>query len=47
MKRSKLIFLLVALAFVLVMIGITVHMASQTTPPWEKKKEILEKYKVK
>lgn len=38
---------MIAVAFVLLMIYITYDMASRTTPPWERKKEILEKYKVK
>lgn len=47
MKKSKIIFLLVAAVFTLAMIYLAYNMASQTTPPWEKKKQILEKYKVK
>lgn len=47
MKKSKLIFFIIALLFTLGMIYATYNMFSQTTPRWEKKKEILEKYKIK
>ncbi|MBX9853455.1 MAG: hypothetical protein K2X86_17050 [Cytophagaceae bacterium] len=47
MKKSKLVFLIIVVVFILTMIGIVVHMNSQTTAPWEKKKELLDKYKVK
>jgi hypothetical protein len=46
MKRSKLIFLIIAVLFTLGMLFAAYHMGSQTTPPWKKKKQILEKYKV-
>jgi hypothetical protein len=47
MKKSKIIFLVIAVLFTLGMIYAAYNMGSQTTPPWKKKKEILEKYKVK
>ena len=47
MKKSKVIFLIIVVTFILSMIAIVVHMNSQTTAPWEKKKELLDKYKVK
>jgi hypothetical protein len=47
MKTSKTIFIILAVLFTLGMIYAAFNMGSQTTPPWERKKEILEKYKVK
>jgi hypothetical protein len=47
MKRSKLIFFILAGLFTLGMIIAAIQMGRQTTPPWKKKKQILEKYKVK
>lgn len=47
MKKPKIIFLVFAAVFTLAMIYLAYNMGSQTTPPWKKKKEILEKYKVK
>ncbi|HEY8400702.1 MAG TPA: hypothetical protein VIK89_05535 [Cytophagaceae bacterium] len=47
MKTSKKIFLIVGILFILLMIFLAYDMGSRTTPPWEKKKEILNKYKVK
>jgi hypothetical protein len=46
MNRSKKIFVSVALLFTVVVIAFSLHMCSQTTPPWERKKESLKKYKV-
>lgn len=46
MKRSKVIFLVIAAIFTLGMIFAAWHMANRTTPPWKKKKQMLEKYKV-
>jgi len=47
MNRSKKIFAIVAILFTLVVIAFAVDMCSRTTPPWEKKKDSLKKYKVK
>ena len=47
MNRSKKIFLCVAVLFTLVVMAFSLHMCSQTTPPWEKKKESLKKYRIK
>jgi hypothetical protein len=47
MNRSKKIFLIVAVLFTLVVIAFALDMCSRTTPPWEKKKDSLKKYKVK
>lgn len=47
MKRSKKIFVLVAVLFTLVVIAFALDMCSRTTPPWEKQKDSLKKYKVK
>jgi len=47
MTRSKKIFVIVAVLFTLVVIAFSLDMCSRTTPPWEKKKDSLKKYKVK
>ncbi len=47
MNHSKKIFIGVALLFTGIVIAFSLHMCSQTTPPWERKKESLKKYKVK
>jgi hypothetical protein len=47
MNRSKKIFFYVAIFFTLCVMAFALHMCSQTTPPWEKKKDSLKKYKVK
>jgi hypothetical protein len=47
MNRSKKIFLYVSILFTLCVIAFALHMCSQTTPPWERKKDTLKKYKVK
>jgi hypothetical protein len=47
MTRSKKIFLIVAVLFTLVVIAFALDMCSRTSPPWEKKKDSIKKYKVK
>lgn len=47
MNRSKKIFLFVSVFFTAVVAAFSLHMCSQTTPPWERKKDALKKYKVK
>jgi|GEM_PF-6826564 len=47
MNRSKKIFLFVSILFTAVVAAFSLHMCSQTTPPWKRKKETLSKYKVK
>jgi hypothetical protein len=47
MTLSKKIFLIVAVLFTAVVIAFSLDMCSRTTPPWEKKKDSLKKYKVK
>jgi hypothetical protein len=46
-KKKKLIFIIIALVFTLLMVFLAYDMGSRTTAPWNKKKELLEKYKVK
>ncbi len=48
MNTKKIIFITVTILFTLLMIVLTVDMASKTTKPWDRKKNnIIEKYKVK
>jgi len=45
---KKKIFFIIAALFAILMIILTIDMASKTTKPWDKKKNnILEKYKVR
>lgn len=45
--NKKKIFILIALLFILAMAYLAYDMSSRTTSPWKRKKEILDKYKVK
>ena len=47
MNRQKKIFAVVAVLFTLVVIAFALDMCSRTTPPWERKKDALKKYKIK
>jgi hypothetical protein len=46
-SKKKTIFFIIAILFTLLMILLAYDMGSKTTAPWERKKELLEKYKVK
>jgi len=46
-SRKKTIFFIVALIFTVLMIFLAYDMGSKTTAPWSKKKDLIEKYKVK
>ena len=43
-NRKK--FIIVFFLFLAIVIGFVIHMASQTTPPWEKRKDSFNKYKI-
>ncbi|HSZ72612.1 MAG TPA: hypothetical protein VK750_08035 [Cytophagaceae bacterium] len=47
MNRQKKIFAIVAVLFTLTVIAFALDMCSRTTPPWERKKDSLKKYKIK
>jgi hypothetical protein len=47
MNTKKKLFIIIGLIFTLLIILLAWDMGSRTTVPWEKKKELLDKYKVK
>jgi hypothetical protein len=46
MSRNARIVFIAGGVFVAIVIGITIHMALQTSPPWEKRKQTIYKYKL-
>lgn len=44
MTKQKKIFVAIAILFLVIIVVITVDMMTKTTAPWNKKKELLEKY---
>jgi hypothetical protein len=47
MNNKKKIFLIIFIVFTLLMALLAWDMGKQTKTPWERKKELLDKYKVK
>jgi hypothetical protein len=46
-SKKKMIFVFIALIFILLMVFLAYDMGSKTTSRWEKKKEVIDKYEVK
>ncbi|MCU0429770.1 MAG: hypothetical protein MUF42_07325 [Cytophagaceae bacterium] len=46
MSRNAKIVMVTGALFVLVVIAFTIHMAYQTSPPWEKRKQTIYKYRL-
>ncbi|HAK77533.1 MAG TPA: hypothetical protein DCR35_17205 [Runella sp.] len=46
MNRNRKIFIIVSIIFVAIFVGIAIDMASRTTAPWNKKKQLVRAFDV-
>ncbi|AYQ33325.1 hypothetical protein [Runella sp. SP2] len=46
MNRNRKIFIIVSIVFIAIFIGVAIDMASRTTAPWNKKKQLVRAFDV-